>query len=146
MMYHCCALRWTTVTDREILFLPLSFAPAAIFPRQSGLRGRTPIPILSLLIHRRLETWTQTQLLLNWEDHCDWVTLKHYGRHVMDHKYEPHDRVYRKWRTYELYSTVNPQSLRTYYLTWISAHSKDFCRVLLLIGVASRQTNGKGKK
>ena len=56
-------LRWTTVTDREILFLPLSFAPAAMFPRQSGLRGRTSI--LSLLIHSRLETWTQTQLLLN---------------------------------------------------------------------------------
>ena len=53
MMYHCWALRWTTVTDREILFLPLSFAPAAMFPRQSGFRGRTPL--LSLLIHSRLE-------------------------------------------------------------------------------------------
>ena len=52
MMYHCWALRWTTVTDREILFLPLSFAPAAMFPRQSGFRGRTPL--LPLLIHSRL--------------------------------------------------------------------------------------------
>ena len=60
MMYHCWALRWTTVTDSEILFLPLSFALAAMFPRQSGLRGKTPL--LSLLIHSRLETWTQTQL------------------------------------------------------------------------------------
>ena len=61
MMHHCWALRVTAVTDREILFLPLSFAPAAMFPRQSGLRGRTPL--LSLLIHSRLETWTQTQLI-----------------------------------------------------------------------------------
>ena len=43
----------------EILLLPLSLALAAMFPRQSGFRGRTPL--LSLLIHSRLETWTQTQ-------------------------------------------------------------------------------------
>ena len=44
----------------DIIFLPLSFALAAMFPRQRGLRGRTPL--LSLLIHSRLDTWTQTQL------------------------------------------------------------------------------------
>ena len=33
----------------EILFLPLSSAVAAMFPRQSGFRGRTPL--LCLLIH-----------------------------------------------------------------------------------------------
>ena len=62
MRYHCWALRWTTATDREILFLPLCFAlpchAHAMFPRQSDLRT----PLLSLLIHSRLETWTQTQL------------------------------------------------------------------------------------
>ena len=63
---HCWALRFnrTTVTAElwqlEILFLPLSSAVAAMFPRQSGFRGRTPL--LCLLIHSRLETWTQTQL------------------------------------------------------------------------------------
>ena len=48
----------------EILFLPLSSAVAAIFPRQSGFRGRTPL--LCLLIHGRLDTWTQTQLHIVW--------------------------------------------------------------------------------
>ena len=48
--------------QREILFLPLSFALAAMFPRRNGFRGRTPL--LSLLIHSRLETWTQTQLYI----------------------------------------------------------------------------------
>ena len=46
-------------TQLEILFLPLSSAVAAMFPRQSGFRERTPL--LCLLIHSRLETWTQTQ-------------------------------------------------------------------------------------
>ena len=54
----------------EILFLPLLLLPplssavAAMFPRQSGFRGRTPL--LCLLIHSRLETWTQTQLHIVW--------------------------------------------------------------------------------
>lgn len=49
--------------QREILFLPLSFALAAMFPRQSGFRGRTPL--LSVLIHSGLETWTQTQHIVS---------------------------------------------------------------------------------
>ena len=40
--------------------LPLNFSLAAMFPRQSGFRGLTPL--LPLLIHGRLQTWTQTQL------------------------------------------------------------------------------------
>ena len=51
-------------TQLEILFLPLSSAVAALFPRQSGFRGRTPL--LCLLIHSRLDTWTQTQLHIVW--------------------------------------------------------------------------------
>ena len=45
----------------EILFLPFSFNTALIILTQRDFRGRTPL--LSLLIHSRVETWTQTQLL-----------------------------------------------------------------------------------